>query len=274
MSEDDVEPAAAAVLAGGWGDRTRIFRFALAAPAWTPLVACEAGAVVGTGLAAAQGPVGWVGVIWTAPASRGRGVGTAMTSAVADVLEATGCETLALIATDLGRPVYERLGFRAIGAEVMLRSSSGPERPAGKHPAGKHPAGIRIRPYESTDLDVVAALDREATGEDRGTILRAATDGWIAEARGTATGFLLCTPFGSGRGTVARGPATARALHRAADATSMDEHLAFPGRNEAGLAAMLESGWTVERRLTRMVRGPEPGWRPDRCFGDFSFATG
>jgi GNAT superfamily N-acetyltransferase len=58
-------------------------------------------------------------VVATAPQAQGRGLATAlMTRAMADARE-RGCATSSLQATARGRPVYERLGFRDLGAIEM-----------------------------------------------------------------------------------------------------------------------------------------------------------
>jgi ribosomal protein S18 acetylase RimI-like enzyme len=55
----------------------------------------------------------------TAPAARGRGLATALLAhAMADARE-RGRTTSTLQATDLGRPVYERLGYRSLG-EIQM----------------------------------------------------------------------------------------------------------------------------------------------------------
>jgi GNAT superfamily N-acetyltransferase len=60
-------------------------------------------------------------VIWvaTAPEARGRGLSTRLLArALADARDA-GLETTTLQATKLGRPIYERLGYRDFGAVQM-----------------------------------------------------------------------------------------------------------------------------------------------------------
>ena len=88
MGSDDLEPAVAAILADHWGDRRAWFAFALGSPACRVVVAEDgSGVVVGTGVATINGPVGWIGTIWVAPAHRGHGLGRALTQWTIDAAE-------------------------------------------------------------------------------------------------------------------------------------------------------------------------------------------
>jgi GNAT superfamily N-acetyltransferase len=60
--------------------------------------------------------------IWavaTLPEARGRGLSTALMHQALHDAAQRGCETTTLQATKLGRPVYERLGYRDLGAIEM-----------------------------------------------------------------------------------------------------------------------------------------------------------
>jgi GNAT superfamily N-acetyltransferase len=60
-----------------------------------------------------------VELVATVPEARGRGLATALLRrAVADARE-RGCTSTSLVATTAGRPVYERLGYRPLGAIDM-----------------------------------------------------------------------------------------------------------------------------------------------------------
>ena len=67
--------------------------------------------------------VEWVAVV---PEARGRGLsGKLLGHALADAAE-RGVETTTLVATRLGRPVYERLGYRSLGALQMWERQAMP----------------------------------------------------------------------------------------------------------------------------------------------------
>jgi GNAT superfamily N-acetyltransferase len=69
------------------------------------------GAPVASGLGWRTGRVIGVYAIATIPAARRRGFGAAMTARVVTDGLASGCDAAALQASELGRPIYERLGF-------------------------------------------------------------------------------------------------------------------------------------------------------------------
>src|ERR1700754_1706843 len=78
------------------------------APDGALLVAEEDGAIVGTASCIGFGATGWLGGIRVAPAARGRGLGRWLTQAALDWLGER--ETVLLLASDLGRPIYDRFG--------------------------------------------------------------------------------------------------------------------------------------------------------------------
>jgi GNAT superfamily N-acetyltransferase len=72
------------------------------------------GEPVATGLGFRTGQTIGVYNIATAPSGRKRGFGTAMTERVAEDGAAAGCEVAVLQASEMGRPLYEKLGYRTV----------------------------------------------------------------------------------------------------------------------------------------------------------------
>jgi len=79
------------------------------------LVGYCGGRPVATGRVSGHGSVADLMGIRTLPDLRGRGFGTAMTWAALAAARAMGCGAAVLAATAMGRPLYSRLGFHAIG---------------------------------------------------------------------------------------------------------------------------------------------------------------
>jgi GNAT superfamily N-acetyltransferase len=72
------------------------------------------GAIVATSMLIAAGGVAGVWAVATLDAYRGRGIGAAMTRHAVDEGARLGCTSACLQASEMGQPVYERMGFRTV----------------------------------------------------------------------------------------------------------------------------------------------------------------
>jgi predicted N-acetyltransferase YhbS len=217
------------------------------------------GELVGVAAGAHFGASGWVGGVAVTPERRRAGLGGALTEAVVTHLRDRQAGTVQLLATELGRPVYERIGFVAEAEYVTL---------AGRPGAGGAPmAGVRAgRPG---DRAAVLALDRLATGEDRRRLLDALWPaGGLVAGDGALRGFHLASPWRSGGATVATDPEAGLALLEAVRRTTAGEiSVSLPAGNRAGLLALAAAGFRERSGTTRMCLGPPLPWRPESVFG-------
>jgi predicted N-acetyltransferase YhbS len=269
MLAADIADATQLILDGGWSDRSVFFEWAVEHSTCFPLVAEADGRVVGTGVATVNGRVGWVGAIFVAQDRRRNGLGSALSLAVVEELERRGCTTQVLIATNEGRPIYERLGFSVHARYVLETAPEGPPPPDDG----------RVRPYAPADFDVIAELDRRATGEDRASILRAfaAPETGLVATRGDGSvgAFVVRAPWG-GRALVAADPDAALALLNARRRSSPDKPVTIGifEDNVAGRARLREAGWTERPGGPRLIRGEPLDWQPDWIYGQFTGAIG
>ena len=91
-----------------------------------------------------------------------RGLGRAL---MEHLLDAAGGATVTLFATDAGKPLYEKLGFRTIRRSASF---------VGRFRAGRAPADnskMRSRPAGPADMAAILDVDMAAFGADRGQIL-------------------------------------------------------------------------------------------------------
>jgi GNAT superfamily N-acetyltransferase len=275
MLPADVAPATELILGNDWGVRRDWLAHAASSAACLPLVAEVHGELVGTGVGTVSGAVGWLGTIFLAPAWRGRGFGRAITQALIDRLEAAGCRTLVLVATDEGRRLYERMGFEVQTRYRILEIGGLPE--------GDLRAGGRsreaVRPMARSDLDLMAALDREATGEDR----RHALDRFgtpetarVLPAADGLDGFVIRAPWGGGA-TVARSFEAARAIidaRRRASGPAGRVRVGILAENTHALERLETAGFARQWSAPRMIHGDSLAWCPDWIYGQFNHAMG
>jgi predicted N-acetyltransferase YhbS len=281
MTSADVERTAEAMLREGWGDRRIKMEFVARHPQCAPFVAEADGAIVGSGVATFNGPVAWIGTIWVDAAWRRRGLGRALTIATMDAAEAAGCQALVLVASRVGQPLYEGLGFE-VQSWYRIREAPGlARRPAAGNAAGPAaPATSRARPFRPDDIGTMAALDAAATGEDRRHLLAAfATPGTticLERPDGSLGGFAVRAPWGGGA-TIAPDHDDAMAILEARRLRAGPDKRVRAGLlsdNQPGLERLAAAGWVDAWEAPRMIRGVMPAWNPGAIWGQFDHAVG
>lgn len=138
-----------------------------------------------------------VGMLLVAERYERRGIGRRL---MRHALEQSGKAAVFLQATDNGRPLYEQLGFTAVGTTTMLTGTFTPP-PGEPGPDADADADVAVavaprtvRPAAAGDLRAVLALDAEVFGTDRTELLArlpAFADRFVVaeNAAGGLTGF-------------------------------------------------------------------------------------
>jgi predicted N-acetyltransferase YhbS len=215
-----------------------------------------------------------IGMMLVAQRHGRQGLGRAL---MTHVLEQVGGVVTCLFATDFGRPLYERLGFRPAYLS---------DRYIGPLAAGLGAAGgpVPVRPATPEDQPAIARLDREAFGADRSGILarlpQLSERVLVAPGRGgrAVRGFAASAVLG---GLLLAGPVVAEDLDVAtALLTGLAAGSGRPLRIEVaathpGLARWAAGhGLTARSQTTVMTYGgPLPG-RPGQVFGPLNVAMG
>jgi GNAT superfamily N-acetyltransferase len=287
MTLADVPAAVAVMDTGEWPGRTAFLEWALANSTIEPLVGELDGRIVATGLGITnggpKGPIGWVGMIFVDPTLRRRGYGQAITEEVCRRLEAGGCRTLALIASNLGQPVYAQMSFR-IDAWYQIWEAPTVKGRAAHGAEPEAPQGKRLRSMTADDVDRVGALDWRATGEDRRGLLASLTGkSWLLEDRdGKLLGF-LARQRADGGTIVAADPDDAALLlgllRKLAHGHSPVARAALvrPPNGEVSPVArelLANHGWAPAFETPRMLRGDPHDWNPSLIWGILGFSFG
>ena len=141
-------------------------------PYFKPMVAVIEDQVVGTVNGVVNGKAGWLGNVVVRPEYRKQGIGSSLTAAMIDYLRSRGCRTLLLIASEMGEPIYKKLGFKVSTTYKIFEKGMVNDVPI--------PSSGIIRKIVPEDLPGILELDREICGEDRGLLFRSyPLQGWI-----------------------------------------------------------------------------------------------
>lgn len=143
------------------------------------------GSLLGTITTTRFGNIVAIGNVLVARRAEGRGLGRAL---MQHALDRHDGAVFILNATVFGRPLYEKLGFNAVGATHTHQGNFVPDA------ADARSAGVRVRPATLTDLAALTRLDAEVTGANRepllNQVLRSFADAaFVSETDGVVTGF-------------------------------------------------------------------------------------
>lgn len=261
----DMEAVRAVVTSAGLSSgQPAALEYCRTGPGGRLVVACRHDRVTGVSYAVSFGPTGWIGNVAVDPDAQGQGVGTAVSEAAMDWLRRAGVTTMLLTATEMGRPIYERLGFADDEASYGIWAR-------GQQPLPGADGEARVGPGRIADA---LRQDAEATGEDRGSFLGTFAARVRTPAAPAGAGYRIALPWGRGP-VIASEPDAARALVTDMLRAGPDQSLSFPESNAAATALAAALGFRLTRRCTRMRLGPPVrGFAPERVFNVFSLAVG
>jgi hypothetical protein len=182
------------------------------------------------------------------------GVGTIITKSLIDLVRATSCDTIFLIATALGEPVYKRLGF-TVHAEYMFLDD-------GKLPAAADAMGIV--PFDPQYLDAFLRLDRRASGEDRRRLFQPHLRNTKLALDGNEVKAFLIPTLGEGL-IVSVDPSVGTELMK--HKSAINSMFCIPLENVHGVNFLKEHGFKEVKKASRMIFGKKIQWDGSTIFG-------
>jgi GNAT superfamily N-acetyltransferase len=208
----------------------------------------------------------WIGMVLTKLSYRGQGLARRLLTQALTQADQMRIETVKLDATDQGRPLYEKMGFRC--EQAVERWS----RPGSRNSSGTKPL-VDTPPSEDWRI-----ADLHSFGADRSELLerlaRRSQPPFLVEGS-----YLLTRP---GRQTrylgpsVCDAPGTARALMERALQTAglQDWSWDLLPKNASAVGIARDLAFTPTRHLQRMVRGKELQAMEEAIFAIAGFELG
>ena len=283
LQEVDLPAAPRLSTQAGWNQVKADWRRLLALWPGTCLAGRVAGQLIATATVALYGQLGWVGMILVDERHRGRGHGTAMLDAALAAGVDAGARAFGLDATDLGRPLYLKRGFRDVGRIdrwVLEPSASATSAPS--------PAWIRQkrRTPLGREWDALLRADRAAVGAVRAGLLDQLWNegsAWVSVRAGDADapvqGFAFARPgrLGDHVGPVIAEEGMAETVLDALIPAEAGEARLIMDVPRGQLAEWLQvRGWRLSRELWRMHTAPDqhPTLVGPRVFAAAGFELG
>ncbi len=238
----------------GWPDIRVCFNLYIQSSFCHPLAAIDGDQLVGTGTAIYGGKTGWIAHIIVIPEYRGHGLGQQLTNKSKEILKEKGCATISLIATDLGKPVYEKTGFKVDCWYNFFQKDSLPD----KHLLEN------IGTITDSDMDDILELDKKITGEDRSRMIKAFPfSGYLVKEHGIVKGYYL-DKFEEGP-VIASDSVSGISLLSQKHSNGIQKAV-FPEDNKSALRFFEDNGFKLINKAARMYCGEKLTYSPDGIY--------
>ncbi len=239
----------------GWPDIIREFDFYIKSGFCNPIKAKINNRIVGVGASITYKDTSWIAHIIVDQNFRKHGIGTMIVQKLLEELNKHNIDTCLLIATELGKSVYERLGFRTVSDYLFFKKE-------------KDCIGIpkfrNFEPYREEYFPPIIALDRRASGEEREGLFKNKLGGTIVYIEnGVLLGFY--SPE-IGEGLVIADTADAGTELMKIKYSTADKAV-IPAENMAGVEFLKANGFIESAtKGTRMILGKNISWIPEKIF--------
>jgi GNAT superfamily N-acetyltransferase len=218
-----------------------------------PIVAEESDKIVGFGNGILNGSTGWLGNILVPSEYRKRGIGSGITRHLIEFFKSKGCKNQLLIASEMGKNIYSRLGFTESSTYQFLKLSS--DLPA-------YEKNQNIRRITDNDFDLLKKFDEEITGEKRIHLIRRFfPTGWIYEQKKSNIIQGVFLPDLGGGLIFAKNPETGLELIRF-KLKIRKIRTVIPSENNIASDYVKSQGFEIYSTAPRMVLGNDVNWQP------------
>lgn len=247
-------PAIAGLQPPDWTDILPHFRFYTNNSFCNPVKVTNDNQVVGIGVSVSFMNTAWLAHIIVDPAFRNRGIGGTIVDHLLNDLDAQSVDSVLLIATRIGEPVYLKRGFMEVCEYVFMQR---------QEPLADFAAPDCIRPYHPEFYEDIINLDLYISGEDRQSLVA----GHLSSAllyidHGRLDGFYLPD---LGEGLVIADTRQA-GLELLKVRCTRSAKVVLPAANSEAIRFLNELGFNETSRARRMVRGPAIAWRPGKIY--------
>lgn len=149
----------------GWYDVTPLYEMHLNQDYFFPIKLVIENKLIGVGELIINDKNGWLGNIIVSKDFRNQGLGKKITKRLIEIANAKDCESIYLLATPLGKPVYQKLGFQEKGKYLFF------EKGEKNIELENNNGSDHIIPFDEIYKDQIFEMDKEAIGEDRSKVL-------------------------------------------------------------------------------------------------------
>lgn len=239
----------------GWSDITAEFRFFLSNSYCNPIKMIVDNEIVGVGNTITFKNSAWLAHIVVGVKNRNKGYGFHIVEYLLNDLKCKAIDTISLIASPFGEPVYKKFGFRTVSNYIYLERNEAWIEKEIKD---------RIVLYERRFYPEIIRLDKKISGEDREPLLRGSIENsFVYIENEEVRGYYIST---LGEGQIFAETAESGLELMAMKYAKIDIAV-LPENNEVGLEFLKQNGFCESpTRGKRMILGEDLNWQPTKYF--------
>jgi GNAT superfamily N-acetyltransferase len=238
----------------GWQNIVPIFDFYTKSNFCFPIKVVQSNKIIGIGTTIIHNDIAWLAHIIVHPDRRNQGIGQLITQTLVDSVKAKSCDTIHLIATDLGAPVYEKLGFVTETEYIFFKDI----RPHQSWAISKN-----IIPFADNFRKQVESLDHYVSLENRMLqVEQHLKNGFVYLQNNNVEGYYLPT---FGEGLIVADTASAGVELIKLRLTSK-ENAAFPIDNSNAAGFFHQHNFKEFKTAKRMRLGQKKNWQPTKIY--------
>lgn len=237
-----------------WNPLALVFDFYLRADFCFPIKYTERGAIAGIGATIIHKHTAWLAHIIVHNEHRNKGIGGIVTKALIDQANKSGIQTVLLLATSLGEPVYKKHGFIKEMDYLFFKTDQDIS----------FNNSYTISSFEEKFIFELLQLDKDVSGEDRSRLITPHfKDAKLIIDNNSILGYYLPT-LGDGP-VIARNKEAGAALVNLKHTQGIKK-AALPETNQNGIDVLTSLGFKEFLKGTRMYLGKPLSWQPDKIY--------
>ncbi len=239
----------------GWSDIIPETEFYIRSPFCFPLKAQTENCMAGMGSAIIYENTAWLAHIIVHPDFRNRGIGLHIVNELLQIVECRHIKSCLLIATELGRPVYTKAGFRPVTEYVfMIRENA--------MPPGS--CSTNVISYTGKFRKQLLQMDKLITGENRESLLSLHMDESLLYVSDDAL-------HGYYMPSLKEGPVIADTQEAGLELMKIkcaaSQRVVLPADNLLAIDFLGKNGFVQSSTQgTRMIRGSDIDWQPGNIY--------
>lgn len=242
-----------------WGDLIPRFEYFIKSEYCNPIKLTENGEMTAIGTSMRHESSAWLACIIVHPNHRKKGLGNTITQSLIDGLDIEIFKTIYLDATEMGHPVYKKLGFEIESEYVHLHQELLID-------SGK--ISKNIYPFQEEFTNDILKLDKEISGENRKGILSDFLKSAMIYRNGTDIQGFYIPNWGDGP-IIAKNNEAGLELMKLR--IQQKKNAVIPIANQTALEFLEKQGFKIYKTSKRMLLGTPKNWNPT---GSFNWISG